>query len=132
MSFDISKFAQGFGVSESDTPGPDRIEYIDLDLIDGDPGNGYSLTDIEQLADNIQTVGLLQPLRLRPGTQGRYFVSSGHRRRLALRRLVQDGGHLLLRHRGRPARGGHRLQLLLAAAGEPGLSGWKRRLGGGL
>lgn len=91
MSFDISKFAEGFGVSESDTSGPDRIEYIDLDLIDGDPGNGYSLADIEQLADNIQTVGLLQPLRLRPGTQGRYFVSSGHRRRLALQRLVQDG-----------------------------------------
>ena len=91
MSFDISKFAEGFGVSDPDTSGPDRIEYIDLDLIDGDPGNGYSLADIEQLADNIQTVGLLQPLRLRPGTQGRYFVSSGHRRRLALRRLVQDG-----------------------------------------
>lgn len=91
MSFDISKFAAGFGVSESDTSGPDRIEYIDLDLIDGDPDNGYSLADIEQLADNIQTVGLLQPLRLRPGTAGRYVVSSGHRRRLALRRLVQDG-----------------------------------------
>lgn len=91
MSFDISKFAQGFGVSESDTSGPDRIEYIDLDRIDGDPDNGYSLADIEQLADNIQTVGLLQPLRLRPGTAGRYVVSSGHRRRLALRRLVQDG-----------------------------------------
>ena len=91
MSFDISKFAEGFGVSESDTSGPDRIEYIDLDRIDGDPDNGYSLADIEQLADNIQTVGLLQPLRLRPGTAGRYVVSSGHRRRLALRRLVQDG-----------------------------------------
>ena len=91
MSFDISKFAEGFGVSDPDTSGPDRIEYIDLNLIDGDPDNGYSLADIEQLADNIQTVGLLQPLRLRPGTQGRYFVSSGHRRRLALRRLVQDG-----------------------------------------
>ena len=91
MSFDISKFAEGFGVSDPDTSGPDRIEYIDLDLIDGDPDNGYSLADIEQLADNIQTVGLLQPLRLRPGTQGRYFVSSGHRRRLALWRLVQDG-----------------------------------------
>ena len=91
MSFDISKFAEGFGVSESDTTGQDRIEYIDLDRIDGDPDNGYSLADIEQLADNIQTVGLLQPLRLRPGTAGRYVVSSGHRRRLALRRLVQDG-----------------------------------------
>lgn len=91
MSFDISKFAEGFGVSDPDTSGPDRIEYIDLDRIDGDPDNGYSLADIEQLADNIQTVGLLQPLRLRPGTAGRYVVSSGHRRRLALRRLVQDG-----------------------------------------
>ena len=70
MSFDISKFAEGFGVSESDTSGPDRIEYIDLNLIDGDPDNGYSLADIEQLADNIQTVGLLQPLRLRPGAAG--------------------------------------------------------------
>ena len=89
--FDLSRIVGAAGVSDPDTSGPDRIEYIDLDLIDGDPGNGYSLADIEQLADNIQTVGLLQPLRLRPGTQGRYFVSSGHRRRLALRRLVQDG-----------------------------------------
>lgn len=89
--FDLSRIVGAAGVSESDTTGQDRIEYIDLDRIDGDPDNGYSLADIEQLADNIQTVGLLQPLRLRPGTAGRYVVSSGHRRRLALRRLVQDG-----------------------------------------
>lgn len=81
-------------VSESDTfaVGRDQIEYIDLDLIDGDQKNFYSTEDIEALARNIATVGLLDPLRVRnnPEATGRYTVVSGHRRRLALKLLEQD------------------------------------------
>ena len=61
----------------------EQIEYIPLDLIDGDSENFYSLSEIESLANNIATVGLQQPLRLRvhPTEEGRYIAVSGHRRR---------------------------------------------------
>lgn len=72
--------------------GREQIEYIRLDLIDDDAKNFYSTDEIESLARNIDTVGLLDPLRIRdnPEAEGRYKVVSGHRRRLALKLLVQD------------------------------------------
>lgn len=72
--------------------GREQIEYIHLDLIDDDTKNFYATDEIESLARNIATVGLLDPLRIRdnPEAEGRYKVVSGHRRRLALKLLVQD------------------------------------------
>lgn len=89
MAFDISSIFKD--VPESGT-GREQIEYIKLDLIDDDKKNFYSTDEIESLARNIATVGLLDPLRVRshPATEGRYMVVSGHRRRLALKLLVQD------------------------------------------
>lgn len=75
-------------VSNLDT---EKIEYLDLDLIDPDPENFYSLAGIDDLAENIELVGLLDPLRVRPAG-GRYIVVSGHRRRAALM-LLRDGGN---------------------------------------
>ena len=70
----------------------EQIEYIRLDLIDDDAKNFYATDEIESLARNIATVGLLDPLRIRddPDSEGRYKVVSGHRRRLALNLLVHD------------------------------------------
>lgn len=78
-------------VSKLDT-GREQIEYIRLDLIDDDSKNFYATDEIESLARNIATVGLLDPLRIRdnPEAEGRYKVVSGHRRRLALKLLLQD------------------------------------------
>ena len=45
--------------------GREQIEYIDIGLIDSDPGNFYKLTQLEELASNIAVVGLQQPLRVR-------------------------------------------------------------------
>lgn len=72
--------------------GREQIEYIHLDLIDDDAKNFYSTEEIESLARNIVTIGLLDPLRVRdnPEAEGRYKVVSGHRRRLALKLLAQD------------------------------------------
>lgn len=89
-NFDISKFAQSLSVSDSDTL-REQIEYIDIDLLDDDPRNFYELSGIEQLASNIQLCGLQQPIRVRAGEEGRYTIVSGHRRRAALRKLVEDG-----------------------------------------
>lgn len=79
-------------VSRSNT-GREQIEYIDIDCIEADPNNFYSLDGIDELAGNIELVGLQQPVRLRPkaDTPGRYVIISGHRRWTALKLLVEDG-----------------------------------------
>lgn len=71
----------------------EQIEYIDISLIDGDPTNFYELSGIEELAANIELIGLQQPLRVRPsGEDGsRFMIVSGHRRRAAMQKLVEDG-----------------------------------------
>lgn len=79
------------GVAELNTSGPEQIEYIDIDLLDGDERNFYQLTDIDELADNIQMCGLQQPIRVRAGEGGRFTIVSGHRRRAALAQLVEKG-----------------------------------------
>ena len=79
------------GVAELNTSGPEQIDYIDIDLLDGDERNFYQLTDIDELADNIQMCGLQQPIRVRAGEGGRFTIVSGHRRRAALAQLVEKG-----------------------------------------
>lgn len=88
MAFDLGELLKD--VSKSDTR--EQIEYIKLDLIDGDEQNFYELSDVESLANNIATIGLQQPLRLRPHptAEGRYMAVSGHRRRAALQLLAQE------------------------------------------
>lgn len=85
---DVSKLDTGL-----QPDGREQIEYIDLSLIDPDPNNFYAMTDIEELAANIELLGLQQPLRVRPNPDkpGRLIIVSGHRRRAALELLVGDG-----------------------------------------
>lgn len=73
--------------------GREQIEYIDLGLIDPDPNNFYELSGLEELAANIELLGLQQPLRVRPNPEqpGRWIIVSGHRRRAALAMLAADG-----------------------------------------
>lgn len=68
----------------------DEIIRIPIERIDPDPANFYSLEGIEDLAGNIELIGLQQPLRVRP-VADRYTVVSGHRRRAAIL-LIRDGG----------------------------------------
>lgn len=75
----------------TETPGQEQIQYIDIDLLDSDERNFYQLSDIDDLADNIQLCGLQQPIRVRDGEGGRYTIVSGHRRRAALAKLVDQG-----------------------------------------
>lgn len=78
-------------VSSPDT-GREQIQYIPLSQIDSDERNFYQLSGVEDLAANIATVGLQQPIRVRanPDSPQRYLTVSGHRRRAALELLQAD------------------------------------------
>ncbi|WP_051131788.1 ParB/RepB/Spo0J family partition protein [Oscillibacter ruminantium] len=91
--FDMGEFAKTLktDVPELDTSGREQIRYIDIDLIDDDPNNFYAVDGLDELAANIELCGLQQPIRVRSGESGRYTIVSGHRRRAALRKLVEDG-----------------------------------------
>lgn len=71
--------------------GREQIEYIDIDRIDDDPNNFYELSGLDELAANIELCGLQQPIRVRAVEGGRFVIVSGHRRRAAIRKLVEDG-----------------------------------------
>lgn len=88
MAFNLGDALRG--VSELDT-GREQIEYIRLELLDEDPNNFYHLSDIDQLAANIELCGLQQPIRVRhvPDSD-RYMIVSGHRRRKAIELLAKD------------------------------------------
>ncbi len=64
-TFNLGDYLKTEPVSKADT-GREQIEYIPLDDIDPDPGNFYSLEGLDELAGNIELVGLQQPLRVRP------------------------------------------------------------------
>ena len=91
--FDLGELTRALArdVPGSGTEGRDQIEYIDIGLIDSDPSNFYELRDIPDLAGDIETVGLQQPLLVRPGEDGHVVLISGHRRRAALQLLVDEG-----------------------------------------
>ena len=91
--FDLGELTRALAgdVPDPGTEGRDQIEYIDIGLIDSDPGNFYELRDIPDLAGDIETVGLQQPLLVRPGEDGHVVLISGHRRRAALQMLVDEG-----------------------------------------
>lgn len=91
--FDLGELTRALAgdVPDPGTEGRDQIEYIDIGLIDSDPGNFYELRGIPDLAGDIETVGLQQPLLVRPGEDGHVVLISGHRRRAALQLLVDEG-----------------------------------------
>ena len=68
------------------------LQEIDINLLDSDERNFYALDGIDELAANIELVGLQQPIRVRvnPDMPGRYFIVSGHRRRAALWKLYEE------------------------------------------
>lgn len=77
-------------VSEINTD--EQIVYIDINALDADERNFYSMEGLAELAANIELVGLQQPLRVRenPDAPGRYLILSGHRRRAALWTLYEE------------------------------------------
>lgn len=87
--FDMSEFLKPAAVSDPDT-GREQIIYLPVDQLRADEKNFYSLDGIDELAANIELIGLQQPIRVRKDGGG-YVIVSGHRRSAALRLLVKDG-----------------------------------------
>ena len=99
----------------------EQIEYIDIDRIDDDPNNFYELSGIEELAANIELIGLQQPVRVRPNPEApdRVIIVSGHRRRAAVRMLVEEGKAVFrqlpcIRERGEASAAMRELRLIYA------------------
>lgn len=91
MAFDI---AAALGdISRKTAAGRKQIRYIPLHLIDTNPRNFYSTDGIDDLAENIRMVGLLDPLTVRESVGGRYMLISGHRRRLALKKIAEEAAN---------------------------------------
>lgn len=99
--FDIGSFAASLNetVSKLDTSAEPQLQYIDIDQLDANEANFYvvDVSKLDTLADSIAMDGLQQPLVVTPGQDGRYTVISGHRRRVALRKLVEEDGREDLR-----------------------------------
>lgn len=78
--------------TEQETGKPEEkmeIEYVDVyDLIPSKE-NFYHVD--ERLKKNIEIMGLLQPILVKKPVGGKYEVIAGHRRRLALIALVEEG-----------------------------------------
>lgn len=88
--FDISSIFNSVPSS-----GTRELATLDIGLIRPDPKNKaiYKIEGIEDLAANIELVGLQQPLQVRPDpeAEGQYIAVSGHRRLEALKLLVSEG-----------------------------------------
>ena len=88
--FDLSSIF--VDVPHSGTGGPEQIVYIERGAISGDDDNFYSIDGVEELAANIELIGLQQPIRVRPDPddEGGYLIVSGHRRFTAIMILAKD------------------------------------------
>lgn len=97
--FDIGSFAASLSetVSKLDTNEEPQLRYVDIDLLDANEANFYDVSKLDTLADSIAMDGLQQPLVVTAGEGGRYTVLSGHRRRAAIRELVEGDGREDLR-----------------------------------
>ena len=119
--FQIGEFAKSVGAAVSKLDTAEQLQPLNIDLLDENEGNFYDLSNLEPLADSIAMEGLQQPLVVMPAENGRYTILSGHRRRAAIRLLLEEDpekwGHLkrvpcLVRRYG--SRHLAQLQLILA------------------
>lgn len=68
---------------------PARVKKIHYKSIIPNEYNKYTIDKIEELADTIETLGLLQPLLIKPIGNNTYSLISGHRRYEAITMLVE-------------------------------------------
>lgn len=87
--FDLGNFVKTMSVPDSGTAGQEQIEYLPLAELHEDERNFYTVDKVEELAANIQSCGLMDPLRVRKSEDG-YTIVSGHRRATALRLLAAE------------------------------------------
>lgn len=70
----------------------DDIRMLDVDLLKESPDNFFSVTRVEELAETILAQGgVKENLIVKPSEGGCYEIISGHRRRAAVRYLLDRG-----------------------------------------
>lgn len=69
----------------------EKIIYIDIDNLESNPKNFYGLRDVDSLAGLISVSHLIEPLTVSEKAEGKYTIISGHRRRAAVQKLLDDG-----------------------------------------
>lgn len=72
-------------------PQEEKIVYIDIDSLESNPKNFYGLRDVDLLAGLISVSHLIEPLTVSEKADGKYTIISGHRRRAAVQKLLDDG-----------------------------------------
>ena len=88
MNFNLDDFYTT--QEERDEDKKERIEEIDISLIDNFKDHPFKVFDNEELKsleESIKSNGLLEAVILRPKEDGRYEMISGHRRLLACKKL---------------------------------------------
>lgn len=87
--FDLAALAReqmGAGMTQS----VETVREIAVADIDANDGNFYSMSDIEALAANIELLGLIHPVAVRPGEDGRWTLIDGERRFRAVQSLGRE------------------------------------------
>ena len=69
----------------------EQIVYIDIDELEVNPKNFYGMRDIDALAGLIAVSHLIEPLTASKQENGKYMLISGHRRRAAVQKLLEEG-----------------------------------------
>ena len=69
----------------------EQIVYIDIDELETNPKNFYGLRDVDELAGLIAVSHLIEPLTVSKQENGKYMLISGHRRRAAVQKLLEEG-----------------------------------------
>ncbi len=73
-------------------PNQGELRHVPLEALEDNPfqpRKAMDDTELEELASSIERDGLLQPIAIRPKSDGRYFIVAGHRRRAAYQRLCE-------------------------------------------
>ena len=71
----------------------EQIVYIDIDDLETNPRNFYGLRDVDALAGLIAVSHLIEPLTVTEKSDGKYMIISGHRRRAAVQKLLDEGSY---------------------------------------
>ena len=69
----------------------DSLKMIEIDDIVPNNDNFYEISDIEELAEDIERQGLMSILVVSADDSGKYTLISGHRRLAAIKQLIADG-----------------------------------------
>ena len=68
-----------------------KIIYVSIEELCANEKNVYEMDDIDLLVENIQEMGLIEPLHAFKSGDGQYVLTSGHRRLQAIKKLIESG-----------------------------------------